>query len=1833
MNTKNRLTNYLLELAKKHRILTYPVLALIALISVFSYFFNWSTGAGKRVVAVVMVLVMLVSQSYFLTSSATEITDDSGNYGEGNIVATEVSSEDSEEDSDTTTQVEEQDISAFEENTQPASLLGNPSTTANTDSVQIVLSYVDADGNNAVSTGVSAYASLNSEGNVYDLGAVRSTLKAAVDGYTQECYKFSGLYMDAHCSVSYIDSLPVDSPYITEYNGAKSMVVYCLREVAQYKVTFVNSPLLEGSETVTYQTEVGGTTASNPAVIKVDATGSPSGKTGTFKISGLARHGYQVQMPEVSDNGVAVKESDGAYTITLNGSSSPERTITLKWSGEPYEIRYCHKKQGDATITDSDYTVQNLIYGETGNWYSKTQAGAEDYVGYNFEGWTFNGTSYAVGGVISAAEHAALYAAAKTGTVTLYPRYSKADLVLEDTELSFQYGVKQSETIKVHYNYTDEARDNCASLTYTVDEGTKTALGTVGINVTSDADGIYLKTEGPTDTTLTTSQKITFSVTDGLDDASMLTSQNVTIVIKPQTVRVEIPDNWKTKIYNGNTKVNDTFSKTVPTGSLDLNNRPITVNVTGTISYDSKDAGTNKVITMTGCELNLDSQFKDCYVLEGDGGTIRITGCTIKKKAIVVNTTSSVDKIRTGESTPSNSVFDTIISEGFEWATGDDIQALGEITYSLRPTRDTDEEKLKPGSYKVVPSFGADSNYEAQVYNENLATITVVEEAPTLGGNYTITGVKNGDWYVGQAPVITPIQSADLLGGGYDQVRISTDGGTTWTQWSDRVNLPSVEKGKSVKIQLGYKGTGAVTSVGTLSANYDAEAPEYKGYSFTVNEDTSYDWDLDKTLNNGGFYFPGYGGILSFGTYIKSTIKIKVRFEDSVSGLSVLNYGIYSSDLTDTTTFEDGVACIELNQSLVQDGVGKIICQAVDKAGNKSDLILLRPKDNTNDAYEWSVEAKEPSQNVLSVTYGDKNGGVRGPVASSSGIYYRNCVAQAHVVDNESGIKNVKWYVNGELVATQYPEGTKEDGTPKLSDKKTVSGDFSFGDNDIFASDTSAYTIKAVVEDNAGNEKESNAVVFLADNDAPDVHVNYEEDVNKWTSDEVITFTTSDAISGVAYAVVVKEDGSVTNVSLENPDEDGKYSGSFYVTGKGKYTVKVADVAGNVKEVTFNVQNISKEVPECPTFSVSPAEGTDENGNPVEEYWYNSTSGAPVITIGNVTKTTDNTPVETYYRHYKNNETAYDDVLIPSDCTEKQISIASGDDAIHYFEYWSVSASGVKCEDAKVHKAIVRYDGSSPTVTVENVPEESSGSSVMIRFTVKDEVSGVNPDTIKVLRNGKEIESAIKQTETGYVGTFLVKETGNYEVAAADIAGNEATVAGFTPMSMVVNPIGSISESKATLSAKVYKGTADISAAPVLSIRKETDTDYTESSNTIAVKDKDGNWSVSTVFEQLEENTTYVYKIRAVSDMNEVLEYEGYLRTSSVTQEGGEVRGTAGYPAGAVIPAWNENGTVVVGIFDGSICIAATTINAGDSFAFKNIPDGTYTVVATDGVYKKTMSITLDNHVIVKPSQTISLILSGQNTSIILETPDTPKITVDNMDSIFIYDNVVNFTDADRALIEANGTVEFRLYAALTTVVDVSQDELAVIQRVGSDGKIVAKYLSLTLEKITTDAAGNVIRTQVSELSNGASIIITVPLGDLAGKNGIEIVRVHDGAGGLEGYRYETDMDSNPNTFTFSSSKFSTYAILYSPETGEESTTENNGNSTENSNGGNASNQNPSNTNKTQTGVTSTSFGVVSSGSGQAKTGDASPIMVMFLLMTMSLGGVATVVTLRRKMH
>lgn len=1909
MDTKNRITNNLLKAAKKHRILTYPVLALVALIGVISYFFDWSKGAGKRVVAIVMVLVMLVSQSYFLTSSATEVSDDVTQQTlaneaseseevvvddtidttiDGNPVydetepaeytdVTEDSSDmntsedevpgEEETGDDVSTEEDSAEDGTFEDSTDlsdkdgdveeaTTEVLFDDEPMESASEIKVNLDYVNYDHTGA--TFIKSFTAPSADnGETYNFSTIMSGLGDAASTAPTEggCYGYSqDFYLDVNCTKKLESPYTVPKSYIDSSGEEDVINVYCMRELKKYKVTIISGGSGTEGDSVTYK--VG--EENNPTEVLIDATGALNDKKASFSITNLDRYGFTAATPTFKEAGSSGSiNSDGtSVTVNLAGQDSASREVTLQWTGIEYTILYSPYKSGGSTPTEEECKSQKLTYGTETTFLSQADGGAKNYAGYDFKGWTLGSDVVTSSTTISLAYHKKLYSTSGN-KIILYPSYEPVDIKIDKEEVNFQYLVPSSnQVVKPYFNY-GTTNNEASDFTYQITSG-ESELNGIGITVSTDSDGIhFISTGGPTATTLNREPyKLEVKVT-GADKSKDFT---INVKIAPQTVTVVIPEEWKEKEYDGNDNVNTNFSTTLATGSKTQEGTPITV-TRGEATYDSASAGDNKVITLKDCTMSVSS---DNFVLNATDGVIQIPNCKITKKEILVKTTSSVSKIRTGESNPEASNFGITLYGNNKFVGSDNISALGKITYYTDPPRENDLEKPYDKVY-VKAKAEETSNYTVLCYQENCASFAVVQEAPELGTNYTISGTKPDDntWYVGEeAPKLTPVSSDSLLGGGYDQICISYDGGTTFSEWAEFVSLEKTNPNHNIKIQL-KSGTGAITSMGSLDSNYDPDGPEYLGYSFTSENDISYNWDATETLNNGGLYFPSHGGVLSFGTYVKSVLHIKVRFEDNISGLDKLNYGIFTSDVSGNTALfdDDGVATIEVLRDVVQDRKGVITCQAVDKAGNESKLITLRPSGNTNDSYEWSVEAKEPDQCELTVTYGDDDSlpnGMRGTVTSyqegAKKVYYRNCKASLHVVDNESGIKNVKWYINENETDVQAPDNSME--------QKVTSYDFSYGDNTLFSSSTSLYTVYAVVEDNAGNTKQSTPISFFVDNDVPELHVNYDEDVNKWTSNEEITFTTSDAISDVAYAQVLKSDGSVTNINLSNP-VNGEYTGSFTITGKGSYTVRVGDNAGNVHEETFNVQNISKEIPDCPEISVLPEAGTDEEGNPIEEYWYNSETGAPVVTISNVVLTSDMTPVNTYYRHYKNDETAYDDVLIDKDLDSKEIPISETDEAIHYFEYWSESYSGVECDNKESHIAVVRYDKSAPEVEVKNVPEESSGSTVKIQFTIKDNLSGIDKDSIAVLRNGKKFESTLEETEDGYIGSFVVKETGNYVVTATDIAGNVAEVPGFTPMSMVVDPISNISTAKATISAKVYKGTADISTAPTVSIKKETDSKFVESANTIANQDEKGNWDVSAVFDNLDENTVYVYKVFAVSDIDEVLEYQGYLRTSAFGQEGCTIRGTVGYPSGALLPSWNESGIITVGLYDGNVCIAATTAQAGDTFTFNNVPDGTYTIVATDGVYKKSQAVTVDNQIVVKPGSAISLVLSGQNTSVVISSSDTPKIIADNMDSIFLYDTEVNFNDEDRALIMANGTVEFRLYATLTNVVDVSKDELAIIQRVGSDGKIVAKYLDLSLEKISTDAEGNVERSWVSELANGANITITIPLQDLAGKKGIEVVRVHNGSNGLEGYRYETDMDSNPYTFTISSNKFSTYAILYSPDS--DSTTEQDSSdskTTENKTDGSTSSEDKTTASTTtddrtsqrrttqdrttqdrtseenpitppdntaQSGSSSNSFSSVSSGSGSAKTGDATPLAAVGLLMIVSLGGVFT---LRRKL-
>lgn len=125
-----------------------------------------------------------------------------------------------------------------------------------------------------------------------------------------------------------------------------------------------------------------------------------------------------------------------------------------------------------------------------------------------------------------------------------------------------------------------------------------------------------------------------------------------------------------------------------------------------------------------------------------------------------------------------------------------------------------------------------------------------------------------------------------------------------------------------------------------------------------------------------------------------------------------------------------------------------------------------------------------------------------------------------------------------------------------------------------------------------------------------------------------------------------------------------------------------------------------------------------------------------------------------------------------------------------------------------------------------------------------------------------------------------------------------------------------------------------------------------------------------------------------------------------------------------------------------------------------------------------------------------------------------------------------------------NGDDLFLRFTVVKIEDKVKMDDALVIneyaQSKSNDGKklIVAEFLDLTYEIKKNNEAW----TKLSELQNEIEITIAVP-DELKGKNVYYILRNHDGVCDML-----MDLDDDPDTITFRTDRFSTYAIVYEEE-------------------------------------------------------------------------------------
>jgi hypothetical protein len=120
-------------------------------------------------------------------------------------------------------------------------------------------------------------------------------------------------------------------------------------------------------------------------------------------------------------------------------------------------------------------------------------------------------------------------------------------------------------------------------------------------------------------------------------------------------------------------------------------------------------------------------------------------------------------------------------------------------------------------------------------------------------------------------------------------------------------------------------------------------------------------------------------------------------------------------------------------------------------------------------------------------------------------------------------------------------------------------------------------------------------------------------------------------------------------------------------------------------------------------------------------------------------------------------------------------------------------------------------------------------------------------------------------------------------------------------------------------------------------------------------------------------------------------------------------------------------------------------------------------------------------------------------------------------------------TDADRALLANGDDVDFDVVINSVQAPSDAQQVTAVLGQ-----KTLALYLDISIIKTIGET-----ETAVHDLNSAITITFTIPE-QFRGYDNYQLIRVHDGLATVL-----ADLDTNPDTITFSSSQFSTYALVH----------------------------------------------------------------------------------------
>lgn len=1749
MNLKDKLVSKLLEIGKKHRILVYPMLALVAVVTAISHAICWGRGNGKKMVASIMVVALLITQSLFLTSSAVNNGDDAD-------AANVSTATDAVND---TTDTELNMLSTYAADGQPVEDSAMPledSEAAAGKQIQVTYHVVSVGDGAAVPNEMGTYSYTDGETvQLPDANGVLSLFKLS-----SEYFKAGSLYLEQECTNPITEIMPENDQ--TNYD------VYVKITRTAYKVFFTDT----GDDDQATQSWI--VSVTDPT--EGELCPHISWKVPTAAEGKYYKWGYTYQ-------GINGHSAGDTYPIWIGTYESAELSVPVQW--EPMQnLKITYKYfDDDSTLVAklNPVSPDKVVETVTAAYNSELtlpslSSDLINNTGYYFAGWKIENA----GDTIYAAETELPVTLGSEGTPALVKKladisttpnvegitlvgqwvYKNVDIYVNGAKASDEnntvtiegtYGMPFDNTITAKYSY-DGIESPEIVLSKMNEIGTN--LAGYGLSISAQTDSF--KISGTPDNIVDATYQFTIEDKNN-PDATNLT-YTLHIIINPLPVTIGTVYDYAGHALTKEYDASDTIpvQQTADVQAVDVDSQPSCIGTDGVkVTFDStakilptngiagKNVGKGKTIELSNPVITTSTGKKACYKLQGisDTGTLQVSNAAeITQRTLYVDVTykDAVKSVKFGQDDPECVLTVTNPEKIADAEYKDNSDALF-LAYLNDKSAYTSNRKLYSSAgkgYSITPTFRTDGNYRI-VVNTPVPTFTVTRDAAK--DNYHILEQPSGDWYSKYTIV------ADNE---YDSVRILTGSQGDITDTMGRSEVEKLFKKGSdaltadgtytnIRFQLYSSKTKAVTDIYTIPGpiKIDTKIPVYKSHTVAPA-------GLVNQFGFGSYYHSQNG---------QSAMILTITYHSDYSKCETLHYyfapeGTSASAKPDKTTDVrmtdlgggDYAATITIGNT----DRGQLVVWVTDE--KKSDsaytkLVCYKKDNNTgtnvDDAYyEWMVEDALPTA-VMTL---QGNGSDILP-----DTWYNTITATIQAEDSDSGINYADWTINTAsakkhvteeaLGASATKDAKLKEYTFKQSIRAGESADYTPGE----------YKFSAVVYDNAGNQVAvAQQGPFLFDGNAPTLKLSDDgKSQKKYQSNVTLVMDASEKENESGIASIKLYKGSTDTDPINEWTADGTFtmSQSQKIEESGTYYVVVTDRAGNQTTDSVTYSYISSEKPDAPKVSI--AEGTDgARGN---DGWL--IKAVPTVTIQSSTQTEGGVPVTTYYKIIYTSAGATREksgVFSEAETTFDLQSDMQGDVEV---QAWAESESNVQSETVTT-TAKVDIDGPDVTITDSIVDAEGN---VNISFQAVDTISGVDVENVRV--NGKLI--AVTETDGVVKGTFKADGSASYEIIACDIAGNASKPVSFIPLELQATPITKITSTAAHIDVTVKPGTNPVSKTNcTIEYKKATDTAF--DSVLVNKVDANGVITMNYDFTKLTPNTVYEYRVRAVTEKSsEERVITGRFQTltgASTTT----IFGNAVYADS--MPKSEKEKPIYVNLYYGTTNIGGDVVAADSEdgrYMFTGISDGTYRIVATNGTFSKEAFVTVEGGLITYPENYgasggnggVNFELDGYSTRVLIDDGDV-EVAVDGLEKIYDTEKYSgNITPEDQAIVAAGGRIDIVLHASYIKVSDVTSAEQGIFaDKLGKRAEIV-RYINLYIEKNVYDKDGNYVEKNSTRLARLADpVTISFPLEDLAGQN-IKVASLH--AEGTD-YTFKTWTDASEATLThdyviINTDRFSTYAL------------------------------------------------------------------------------------------